>query len=336
MGSRTLGAILVSSLLIAILLGHLYITEPSVREVVSKLNIGPVRMAIGATAVIAGAFAIYRVSSKAIRLAILRAEGAESDVEMLLGLWKFVVALISILIFVSVFFEIGIVPATVGAFGGLLLGWSLQQPVSGFAAWLLVTLRRPFRVGDRVQLPSFGLVGDIIEIGTMYTQLNQVGGAVGSEEPVGRHILIPNAMLFGSLIINYTPRLQRESTQIPEDDKKSLYILDEVTVRITFDSDWEAAEDILLRAAREVTSGIIRETGQDPYIRADFYDYGVYMRLRYMTFAKKRPKIAYLITKKIFNDFSKNESVDLAIPYVYSYKKAAGTPFALHEARIDR
>lgn len=32
-------------------------------------------------------------------------------------------------------------------FGGMLLGWSLQAPVSGFAAWVLVSLKRPFRPG---------------------------------------------------------------------------------------------------------------------------------------------------------------------------------------------
>ena len=45
-------------------------------------------------------------------------------------------------------------------FGGLLLGWSLQAPVSGLAAWVMITLMRPYRIGDRVQFPTLALVGD--------------------------------------------------------------------------------------------------------------------------------------------------------------------------------
>jgi len=52
------------------------------------------------------------------------------------------------------------------------------------------------------------------------------------------------------------------------------------------------------------------------------YDYGVYMRLRYMTLATDRPRIKYEIEKMIFKEFSRNEKVDFAIPYVYSFKRA--------------
>ena len=115
-------------------------------------------------------------------------------------------------------------------FGGMLLGWSLQAPVSGFAAWILVSLKRPFRPGDRIQFPSLGLTGDVKETGPMYTYLNQVGGTIGSEEAVGRYILVPNAMFFSQVVINYT-MLQ-----------ESPYMLDEVIVRITYDSAWNKAE----------------------------------------------------------------------------------------------
>jgi small-conductance mechanosensitive channel len=94
---------------------------------------------------------------------------------------------------------------------------------------------------------------------------------VGSEEAVNRPILIPNAMLFSQVVINYTAR------------QDAAFILDEVVTRITYDTDWDEAERILLDAAREATSDIIQQTGQQPYVRSDMYDYGVYMRLRFMT-----------------------------------------------------
>jgi small-conductance mechanosensitive channel len=253
---------------------------------------------------------------------ILRAKGTEGDVKMIVGVWRFAVSFLAGLTILGSYFQLGVITAVIGAFGGMFLGWALQQPVSGFAAWLMVTVKRPFRVGDRVQLPSFGLVGDVKDVGVMYTILDQVGGAVGSEEAVGRNILIPNAMLFSNLVINYTPR--KETNGLIQDEptlreaRKSAYILDEVVARITFDSDWDLAEKILLGAATDVTQSIIADTGEKPYIRSDMYDYGVYMRLRYMTRATDRPRIKYEIEKRIFKQFSSDERVDFAIPYVYS------------------
>ncbi len=291
------------------------------------LEPGPLRSALVVSVALGGVLVFYMLSSRALKGVIIRAKGTEGDVKMLLGLWKIFVAFATVLLLVSYFFQ-GVIAAVFGAFGGLLLGWSLQQPISGAAAWLLVTLKRPFKVGDRVQLPSFGLVGDVMDVNPMYTVLNQVGGAIGSEEPVGRNVLIPNAMLFGNLVINYTPRRDEGSPPALTTQKQpSSYILDEVVTRITFDSDWDEAERILVEAAREVTADIIKETGQEPYIRSDMYDYGVWLRLRYITLATDRPRITHEITKRIFKEFSKSEKLDFAIPYVYSYKKAlqAGT-----------
>ena len=278
------------------------------------------------TVVLVFAFIFYKVSSRLIRKVILKAKGTEGDVRMLLGLWKFSVTFLFTLIVLGTFLQLGLISTIVGAFGGMFLGWALQQPISGFAAWLMVTMKRPFRVGDRIRLPSYNLAGDVTDVGVMYTVLDQVGGAVGSEEPVGRNILIPNAMLFSNLVINYTPRKENNGVTLEEEPtlkeaRESAYILDEVVARITFDSDWDMAERILLDSAREVTQRIMKVTGQKPYIRSDMYDYGVYMRLRYMTLATDRPRMKYEIEKKIFKEFYRNEKVDFAIPYVYSSKK---------------
>ncbi len=267
---------------------------------------------------------VYNLVANIIKAAILRSKGTEGEVKMIVGLWRFTVIFLTLLIILSFYFQLGEIGTLIGAFGGMFLGWSLQQPVSGFAAWLLVTIKRPFRVGDRIQLPSYGLVGDAIDVGPMYTVLNQVGGAVGSEEAVGRHVLIPNAMLFTSLVINYTPKWEKMPPPAPLQQEGSAHILDEVVVRITFDSDWDEAERILLSAAREVTVDIIKSTGQEPYIRSEMSEYyGVVMRLRYMTLATDRPRVTHEICKRIFQDVKSNEKVDLAIPYIYSYKKGA-------------
>ncbi|MCX7590738.1 MAG: mechanosensitive ion channel [Kiritimatiellae bacterium] len=246
-----------------------------------------------------------------IRLFVFWKKGPEGEVRMLTA---FLSAVIGLCLLISFIYSLGLLK-TIGVvaagFAGMLLGWSLQAPVSGLAAWTMINVMRPFRVSDRVLFPSLGLTGDVKRVGLMYTVLNQVGGAVGSEEPIGRDILIPNAMLFSQVAINYTPKAM------------SAYFLDEVVVRMTYDSDWDEAEEIMLKAAREVTEDIIKATGQEPYIRSDIWDYGILLRLRYMTLAKDRPRITHEIVKRIFKEVQANPKVDMAIPFIYSFRKGS-------------
>ena len=278
----------------------------------------------GLLMVICAALMGYHLSVLALQKRIKAQHGAPGEVDMLAGLIRVVVGIAISVALLSLFGQLGAVAAALGAFSGLLLGWSLQAPVSGMAAWIMVSLKRPFRVGDRVQLPSLGLVGDVVDLNPMYTVLNQVGGAVGSEEAVGRPILIPNAMLFSNVVINYTAQ------------QDAAFILDEVVVRVTYDTDWQEAEQILLQAAQDVTGDVIAQTGKQPYVRADMYDYGIYMRLRIMTKATDRPRISYEITKRIIQDFQRSAKVDFAIPYIYSFRKGVQASARQGEAERAR
>jgi small-conductance mechanosensitive channel len=171
------------------------------------------------------------------------------------------------------------------AFVSMILGWSLQRPVTGVAAWLMVMIKRPFMIGDRIIIQ--GVRGDVLEISPTHILLGEVGGTVGGEESSNRGILIPNAVLFDQMVINYAV----------SDDTK--YILDEVPVRVSYDSDYALAEQTLIACAREATQEIIEDTGRVPEVRAEFFDSGVFMRLRYQSIAVDRQKISTAIVAKV-------------------------------------
>ena len=97
-------------------------------------------------------------------------------------------------------------------------------------------------------------------------------------------------------------------------------MLDEVVVRITYDSDMQKAEAILIGVAHKITGDIIAATGLEPYIRSDLYDYGVYLRLRFQTQVKDKARIAYELNKEIIREIRRTPEVDLAIPFIYSYR----------------
>ncbi|RLE76306.1 MAG: hypothetical protein DRJ56_04340 [Thermoprotei archaeon] len=256
------------------------------------------------------ALVAHQLVKRVVAFIVARVSGRPADVRMIMKIVKAVIVVVVLLLLVNKFYRIEALLVALGAFTGLFLGWALQQPITGIAAWIFVNVKRPFRIGDRIYLPSLGLVGDVIDVGIFHTVLNQVGGTVGSEEASGRIVLVPNSLFFSSTIINYTYAASEERS----------YILDEVVVRLSFDSDWDVAERILVRAAEEVTRDIVEETGVRPYVRAELWDYGIIMRLRYYTRAKDRVVIAHEITKRIVKEFQRDDRVDFAIPFIYSFR----------------
>jgi len=234
-------------------------------------------------------FTLKRYLSRVMREKVLdnafEPANARSFMKVWNGIWKFMIAILVLIAMSGSFRVLGL---TTG-FLGMMLGWSLQQPVTGIAAWLMIIFKKPFKIGDRVVIA--GITGDVTQITLTHVILNQVGGSISGEEKSGRGILIPNAILFQNVIINYT--LEQE------------YMLDEVPVRLTFASDWEKAKEILISAATECTKEIIEKTGSDPFIRAEFLEWGVLARLRYQTIPTKRQEISTEIIEVLLREFKK-------------------------------
>ncbi len=224
------------------------------------------------------------------------------------SMWTFVIAVITL---IALSGSLSLLGLSAG-FLGMMLGWSLQAPVTGIAAWLMLVVKRPFKIGDRVIIA--GIIGDVTDITLTHIVLNQVGGTVGGEERSGRGILIPNAIMFSQVITNYTL------------DAK--YMLDEVPVRVTFDSDFQLAKEILVEAATSITSDIIQDTGQEPFIRCELFDAGVLVRLRYQTIAPRRQEISSLIVERVLDKFKKEfPKVKFCFPHsIIHYRRADDRP----------
>lgn len=244
-------------------------------------------------------FLIYKFSTREMKNYLLKKTDRWEDVRSFLFLWRYVWwGLIVVFFLISFSGSISSLGIS-AAFLGMLLGWSLQAPVTGIVAWLMIILKRPFKIGDRVIIS--GITGDVMDITLTHILLNQVGGTIGGEERSGRGVLIPNAILFQQVIHNYT--------------YESEYILDEVSVLITHESNLEEAERILLKAARDATAKIISETGKEPFTRIEFTDHGIKVILRYYTLAKERQKISTEITKIIFYEFKNSKNIEFCYPH---------------------
>jgi small-conductance mechanosensitive channel len=188
--------------------------------------------------------------------------------------------------------------ASLGLVVGLLsaaLGWALQRPITGMAAWLMLVIKRPFEIGDRVIIGN--VKGDVSGITLTYVHIREIGGTIPSEETSGRLILIPNAKLFEENIINYT--------------KKSNFILDEVSFSITFESDIDEAKKIAKESARIILKDYVEDI-KELYIRTYFQPSGVDIFVRYLTLVPKRNEISSRITEEILKKVMASQKVRFA------------------------
>jgi len=233
---------------------------------------------------------IYRQSTRYVKKIVKHNAFTEANAEVFMKtwriVWKFVIAVFTILALSGSLRLLGLS----AGFLGMILGWSLQAPVTGLAAWFMIITKKPFRLGDRIVIA--GYTGDVTDITLTHVVLNQVGGSVGGEERSGRGILIPNAILFSNVIINFTL------------DQK--FMLDEVIVRLTFDSDIELAERVCVESVHEATAEIVKESGFEPGVRCELYESGVLMRVRYQTIPSDRQRISTDITRRILKRVREN------------------------------
>ena len=179
------------------------------------------------------------------------------------------------------------------------LGWALQRPITGIAGWILVIVKRPFEIGDRIIIG--GVKGDVVDITLNHIYISEVGGLVGGEENSGRTVMIPNAKLFEQDITNYTLH----------DD----YILDQVAVTVTYECNLDHSIKIALDAAKKHTKEFAKHVKKEPYVLTYFEPNGVNVRARYLAPAKRLQEISSRITKEIKDKITEAKDVEIAYPH---------------------
>ena len=110
--------------------------------------------------------------------------------------------------------------------GGLVLALALQGVVGNFVSSLILQTRRPYTVGDTVELD--GHLGVVEDIDSRTTQICGLDGT---------HIRIPNANVAGATIVNLTREPFRRSS---------------LAVGVAYDTDLQQATDAIYEALDRV------------------------------------------------------------------------------------
>jgi small-conductance mechanosensitive channel len=213
---------------------------------------------------------------------------------------------------------------------------ALKDPLTNLAGWAFIVGRRPFEVGDRVEIA--GHKGDVIDQRLFQFTLNEIGVWVDADQSTGRIIHIPNGKVFTDPVANY--------------NKGFRYIWNEVPVVVTFESDWRKAKQLLTaiafkhaehltaEAERDLLSAsrqyLINYTKLTPIVYTKAVDSGVRLTVRYLIEPRKRRGTEHAIWEEILTTFAARPDIDLAYHTVRSFKnteegKGAAQPFPTRE-----
>lgn len=146
-------------------------------------------------------------------------------------LLKRIINITGVLIATIIVFEhLGISASSLLVFLGgssVAVALAAQETLSNMIAGFVIMIDRPFRVGDRIKLPS-GEIGDVYEIGVRSTKIMDFDANL---------IISPNAELIKAKLVNYAY------------PAKAIRVL--VSVTVAFDTKIDEARRILLDLAKK-------------------------------------------------------------------------------------
>jgi small-conductance mechanosensitive channel len=142
----------------------------------------------------------------------------------------------------------------------------------------------------------------------------EVGAWISGDQYSGRILLVPNSMIFGTPIINYTLHLA--------------YIWDEIMLPITYESNMQAATQILLDIGREYSKQFLDNAQQqlermqkdflvpklelEPAVYVKVTSNWLQLSMRYVVEPRRRRVASTFIYQKVFERISQRDDIKIA------------------------
>jgi len=273
-------------------------------------------------------FALWLIRLIVLRIVYRKVEGPKMQYKWRKNL-SYAAAFLGVFLVGRIWFE-GI--KSLATFLGLLsagLAIALRDPVSDFAGWIFLMWRRPFDIGDRIQIGE--VKGDVIDQRIFKFTLLEIGNWVYADQSTGRVIHVPNHKIFNDPIANYTDEFE--------------FIWNEIPILVTFESNWQKAKEILQDIAdkhleqlssnaekqvrKAAKSYMIYYSYLTPIVYTDLRDSGVVLTVRHLTDPRKRRSIQQAILEDVLNEFGKADDIDFAYPTTRMYNnRLEGKPEA--------
>jgi small-conductance mechanosensitive channel len=264
---------------------------------------------IGTPAAVLVAVAIYYLGRKIIQRREANAREFYRKRQALKTIILVLVALIVVLLWARTLQHTGTFLGLLG--GGLAI--ALREPLLAIAGRIAILAGHIYTVGDRVQLEQ--TTGDIIDVGFFYTRMMELGSWIGGDQATGRIVQFSNSKIFGStMVYNYTRNFS--------------YIWDELMLPVTYDSNIQAATQILLDAGNQYTREFLEGAQQQlekmrhyflvpsfelkPQVYLKVTSNWVQLSLRYVVEPKQRRSASHFIWQKAFDNLQSRNDVTIA------------------------
>ena len=256
--------------------------------------------------------ALYLIRRVAVRAISRRIEDPELQFRSS-RVATYVTTMVGILVLIPIWVErVQDIATFLGIIGaGLVI--ALAEVVLNFVGWIYITLRHPFKVGDRIEIGEHA--GDVIDIRVLRFSLLEIRGWVAADQSTGRILHLPNGMLFKEPMANYTQGFR--------------HIWHEIPVCVTFESDWQKAKEILqealdyhtmneaeVEAAEDIRRAsrqfFIRYSTLSPAVYVSVQENGVLLTGRVLVPSRQRRTIDAEIWEHILENFNAEPSVRFA------------------------
>jgi small-conductance mechanosensitive channel len=203
---------------------------------------------------------------------------------------------------------------------------AMKDMLIDFAGWMFIIWRKPFQVGDRIEIG--GIAGDVIDIRLFQFTLLEIGNWVEADQSTGRVIHIPNGKVFNESQANYTQGLA--------------YIWNEIPVTITFESNWQHAKDLLQEIANR-RAGHLRDAAREkvrqaaetylifyskltPIVYTSVKENGIVLTVRYLSEPRRRRGSEQEIWEDILHAFAQHDDISFAYPTQRFFNQAVEGP----------
>jgi len=263
----------------------------------------------------------------AIRFAVLKIVWRYTEDPKSRYTWKrsvsFTIGFLTIILIGSVWIR------AIGQFGAFLgiftagLAIALKDPLTNIAGWMFILARKPFVVGDRIQIGEHA--GDVIDLRLFQFTLLEIGNWVQADQSTGRIIHIPNAVIFTQAQSNYSAGFQ--------------FIWNEIPVLVTFESNWKSAKEILQQIANDHAESLSADAERKiieaskkymifyqyltPIVYTSVLDSGILLTMRYICDARKRRSTEHEIWEDVLEVFARHKDIEFAYPTQRFYTRSA-------------
>lgn len=203
---------------------------------------------------------------------------------------------------------------------------ALQDVLKSVVGWLYMSSRTGVKVGSRVEVQ--GVIGDVIDIGVLKTTMLEVGNLVYGRQSTGRLVSVPNS------------RMISEAVFVAAADNP--FVWHEVRVRVSFESDWQRAEQILREAGEQLHAEIASELERGfrkmeqrfafrygtltPIVYVSLSEFGAELTLRFLTHARRRRGTEDRVSRHILSAFACEPGIEFAYPTYRTYRRGESAP----------